>query len=864
MRRPTTSTCAGRSCTSSRSGGSPTSTTACDSTSARSWRPACCASPFNIHWRKDRGKNPDGSERLNDIHLTLAEKLEARKRAGGHERDRPRSACRVPPSGARRYDPNVRVAPVALLWPDEGAQWEPVIDRIAERLPVVTLGDYDPEARRGPAYWVRCVVARTIDVGLPDGTADRVPAGRQPQRAAGRRTAARRSWRRSPSCSTAASGSRTRTTATGRSVRSCPTPSAASGLRIADDADTSEALLLALDRLLDEPVDRLAKQVLDADFFLELGQPGSGRQPAAVARRPAGLSRRAPIDAQWTAFVQQCKADFGLRSRRSTARSPPPGSSATRAGPVGERLEAVRGDAASDTRASPTSSARPALTSSSSSNVDAWPQDNETGRGPAPQPAARLRGADTADGARKEVARLDAEHGWRRGTVWADLGSGAARVRARAARGARRADTHAARRSGLGVARGRLRGARVAGRRCRRCGRSPPYAAQADRDAVSAAVCSDVPAVARRGARALQEAIGPMANAGTYSPARQPRRRPATVTVFVDGLRLDVAHRLEDRLAGAGLDVATDDEPRRAADGYPDRQGRRSSRSPERSLGPGRIFIAANVVDGDEGIDPGAARAHGRERRAGPWARPRPATRRDGVDRSRRDRSPRPRRRRAARRLPRRRGGPASPAASESCSTRAGQRSTSSPTTAGCCSRAAWRRSSSRRRRPRSRRAAAPGSRTAPRSTSPTVPWYWDPDVRIALAPGATCFEANKEYEHGGVSPQECVVPRLTVTAGAQAADVGGPEITKVKWLGLQCRVEFSGVTEQGHRRPARRCRRCRSRASPSRRRRRRARARCRCSCQTRNTRASAPTSCSSRPTAQILAQREVVVGRNR
>ena len=37
------------------------------------------------------------------------------------------------------------------------------------------------------------------------------------------------------------------------------------GLRIADDADTSEALLLALDRLLDEPVDRLAKQVLDAD-----------------------------------------------------------------------------------------------------------------------------------------------------------------------------------------------------------------------------------------------------------------------------------------------------------------------------------------------------------------------------------------------------------------------------------------------------------------------------------------------------------------------------------------------------------------------------------------------------------------------
>ena len=38
--------------------------------------------PFNIHWRKDRGKNPDGAERLNDLHLSLAEKAEARKRAG--------------------------------------------------------------------------------------------------------------------------------------------------------------------------------------------------------------------------------------------------------------------------------------------------------------------------------------------------------------------------------------------------------------------------------------------------------------------------------------------------------------------------------------------------------------------------------------------------------------------------------------------------------------------------------------------------------------------------------------------------------------------------------------------------------------
>lgn len=34
---------------------------------------------FTIHWNKDRGTNPDGSERLNDLHFTLAQKREARQ-----------------------------------------------------------------------------------------------------------------------------------------------------------------------------------------------------------------------------------------------------------------------------------------------------------------------------------------------------------------------------------------------------------------------------------------------------------------------------------------------------------------------------------------------------------------------------------------------------------------------------------------------------------------------------------------------------------------------------------------------------------------------------------------------------------------
>lgn len=36
-------------------------------------------SKFNVKWDKDRGKNPDGSERINNLHYTLAEKQGARK-----------------------------------------------------------------------------------------------------------------------------------------------------------------------------------------------------------------------------------------------------------------------------------------------------------------------------------------------------------------------------------------------------------------------------------------------------------------------------------------------------------------------------------------------------------------------------------------------------------------------------------------------------------------------------------------------------------------------------------------------------------------------------------------------------------------
>lgn len=47
----------------------------------------------------------------------------------------------------------------------------------------------------------------------------------------------------------------------------------------------------------------------------------------------------------------------------------------------------------------------------------------------------------------------------------------------------------------------------------------------------------------------------------------------------------------------------------------------------------------------------------------------------------------------------------------------------------------------------------------------PVITWHWNSDVHIAVAPGIGCYEAGKEYEHGGISPQECIVPVLTIRA---------------------------------------------------------------------------------------------------
>jgi hypothetical protein len=56
---------------------------------------------------------------------------------------------------------------------------------------------------------------------------------------------------------------------------------------------------------------------------------------------------------------------------------------------------------------------------------------------------------------------------------------------------------------------------------------------------------------------------------------------------------------------------------------------------------------------------------------------------------------------------------------------------------------------------------------------------------------GAEAFRAGEVYTHGGLSPQECVIPDITV--GGESTTAGALRISAIAWRRLRLTVEFSG-----------------------------------------------------------------------
>lgn len=75
-----------------------------------------------------------------------------------------------------------------------------------------------------------------------------------------------------------------------------------------------------------------------------------------------------------------------------------------------------------------------------------------------------------------------------------------------------------------------------------------------------------------------------------------------------------------------------------------------------------------------------------------------------------------------------------------------------------------------------------------------TFGWDWCKEVQIAFAPGISNFKAGEVYTHGGLTLQECLVPVLELVAAGEPVSTVKADITKVAWTGLRCKVEVSST----------------------------------------------------------------------
>lgn len=75
----------------------------------------------------------------------------------------------------------------------------------------------------------------------------------------------------------------------------------------------------------------------------------------------------------------------------------------------------------------------------------------------------------------------------------------------------------------------------------------------------------------------------------------------------------------------------------------------------------------------------------------------------------------------------------------------------------------------------------------------PTTSWFWDAAEGVILAPGVSCFVAGTEYAHGGLTLQEALIPSLTVT-GKQSGGARSVIVRELKWSGLRLNIVFEGA----------------------------------------------------------------------
>lgn len=688
---------------------------------------------------------------------------------------------------AKRFNPSIEIEPVAVLWTDDRSDWAGVLPNLKSAIPeLFSLGDYKPLERAGPGVWLRMVADRQAG-GLPSGS---VPIFYLPGVANSSLRTDLRSVKDDPQLAPIAElqyrGNFWRQENSKDWTLRAFFESKRNGLGLATKGDqqTLAALKQALPKLLSRSLATLEGRSIDLAFLDEILNPNPADDVLRWLAEPEQM--RLDKGEAWPNFVASTKQRYGIDLGK---------------GPLDVAalvLEARESDAAyvlwQKFVLRPTEQAglydvfqgvpNPDLLA----EVGRYPRVNESDEAELSQSLRALALMDSAAAATKLIA-LEAQHGIRRETVWAEMG---------------KAPLAQALLPMVAVARATLQPA-VGGSVAHQAevwaqeGWVVDAAALATLAIAQAADCvGDVePALAavyrpwlQRSAESFQQRV-----AAEGYPAKPVDAVPdGTVVVFVDGLRLDLARQLEATLKTSGLSVdfqhrftsvpsVTSSGKVWCSPGYAAAQPAATATGFDpvlRLAGADGDYTAERLrraieAKGFSLVDPEApAIASGRG-----WAEFLDDIDSDGHNKGLR----------LAEEAPRH---VAKLAKTVERLLNAGWQRVRVVTDHGWLLlpgglpkvelhsklvETKWAR-------------CAVVKEAAVGVDAMTLAWSYGPEVRIALAPGIGAFRAGQVYDHGGLTLQECVVPLVDIVADPPAQ--GRPSIKAVTWNSRKtiCKVD--------------------------------------------------------------------------
>lgn len=706
---------------------------------------------------------------------------------------------------ATKFNPEVQAAPACILWPDRDRQWEAVIPRLQGVLPeLLALGDYNPEKREGPAIWLRCVIAGK-DEAIPLDQ-DHIPIFYLPG-------ISRQDLRAVESCPDHLKPLAelqyrgviwSQINAKDWTILSfLKSDQGGLGLDVAQDNDAKSAMQLALYRLLDEDGDLLKGKRLDKDYFNTLLTGGDPVRDLLQWLDLEESFRATRNENEWKAFVEICKSQLAFNPEKDGVLV-----GAVRLAVHEGPWQTVWDRFCEAPKRYPNIPAQIRKCKAPSDNIfwhaadgsfDGWPQwnaDQEKNLRTDLQMLANV----PSHVAREKIIEMDKRHGHRRHMVWAEIGE-AALAQAMAPLALLAEHTKS------GLVAGTLQD--VATGYCNTGWQADHAVLQAlsrarttqDIEAVATVIRAVYLPWLEESARYLQKMVQIDGYpGGTVASKKHPTYIEKECILFVDGLRFDTAKRLVSLISQQGCEAEEKPSwaslPSVTATGKPavtpigiQISGRDTSADFEpcvdetgQSLKSGyhlkKLIMDAGwtILDrADNGDGQGNAwcefgdidhEGHDRgwklakhidvllrevsdrimELLSAGWQRVRVVTDHGWLL------------------LP---GGlPKIELPSALTDNK-------------------WGRCA----------AIKAGASTEEK----LYPWFWNPNLHVALADGISCFRKGQEYAHGGLSFQECLTLELAVTKSSPSGEAAIIEFTDVVWRGLRCTIavdgQFSGLS---------------------------------------------------------------------